>query len=109
MDTRFRVTAFGFRQTIFITTPLPTISTRPLGIRENKEGGHDCPAPQALKTEKRFQQMVAPCASSCQCSRLGVRSPDSCTQNLGIQHPKRSTPSNRNWRLLRTGQRPPPE
>src|ERR1700704_150477 len=51
MDTGFRVTAFGFRQTIFITTPFPTIFTRPLGIRERKGEGIIARLPKRLKPE----------------------------------------------------------
>jgi hypothetical protein len=57
---------------------------------------------------KRFQRMVEPCASRCQCSRHGVRSPDSCTQNLYIQHVKKSAASRHSQRLLHTRRRLPP-
>src|ERR1700730_17079243 len=109
MGTLFRVTPFGFRETIFITI-LPLRSSRDLwAAGEEEVEGHNCPAALSLKTGKRFRRTVAPYASSCQCSEQRVRSPDSCTQNLCIQHAKRSAGSKRNWRLLRTGKRLSPE
>ena len=62
-----------------------------------------------IRIGKRFQRMVAPYASSCQCARTRVRSPDSCTQNLCIRHAKRNAASRHNQRRHRTGRRLLPE
>src|SRR6267143_1666875 len=109
MDTLFGVTPFGFRQTIFITNPPPPTSRDLWAAGEEEVEGRNCPAALSLKTGKRFRRTVAPYASSCQCSKRRVRSPDSCTQNLCIQHAKRSAASKHNWPLLRTGKPLSPE
>jgi hypothetical protein len=74
-----------------------------IGQPGNNRKGYDDPA-----ARKTIPAGGEPCASCCQCSRHGVRSPDSCIQNLYIQHVKKSAASRHSQRLLRTRRRPPP-